>query len=84
LAQLLNLYSKKNKNENKENLLYIFYSCLFAIIINYIIKFFIFSPRPIDYLDNTNFLLLDKIPESSFPSDHASISIAFLTSLYIF
>jgi undecaprenyl-diphosphatase len=27
--------------------------------------------------------LLDHIPDASFPSDHASVSVAFLTALYL-
>lgn len=72
----------KSPVTNKIMLLHIFYACVFAIIGSYIIKSFIDIDRPEQYLKNTSELLLSKIPAKSFPSDHASVSFAFLTALF--
>lgn len=80
-------FSKKYKNEEKkhlrENLMFIFYSCVIVIIFSTIIKSFIDIDRPETAISEAGKLLLYKIPESSFPSDHASVSFAFLTALLL-
>lgn len=74
-------YIEKSK-KNKMRLLHIFYACLLGIIGSYIIKMFVDIERPEEYLQQTGDLLLSKIPEKSFPSDHATVSFAFLTALF--
>ncbi|NVP17515.1 phosphatase PAP2 family protein [Candidatus Gracilibacteria bacterium] len=74
---------KKNDNEKKKDLLFIFYSAIIVIIINYIIKAFVDIDRPETVLEGVGKLLLDHIPDASFPSDHAGVGIAFLTSLFL-
>lgn len=76
------ILSCRKKTEEKENLLYIFYSCVLWIIIALIIQQIIHFDRPENYIKNTWKLLLSHIPDASFPSDHATVSFAFLTSLY--
>lgn len=76
------ILSCRKKIEEKENLLYIFYSCVLWIIIALIIQQIIHFDRPENYIKNTWKLLLSHIPDASFPSDHATVSFAFLTSLY--
>jgi undecaprenyl-diphosphatase len=72
----------KNKSEKKEDLLYILYSCILGIIIALLMQQIIHFDRPENYIKNTWKLLLKHIPDASFPSDHATVSFAFLTSLY--
>ena len=66
----------------RENLMFIFYACVVVYIFSHIIKMFIYIDRPETAITEAGKLLLYKIPDVSFPSDHASISIAFLTALY--
>ncbi|MBW7954615.1 phosphatase PAP2 family protein [Candidatus Gracilibacteria bacterium] len=74
----------KKDNFNKENLLFIFYSTIVAILISLFIQQIIHIDRPETYLKNTGNLILKHIPDASFPSDHASVSTAFLLSLFLF
>ncbi len=75
-------FSIKKEDENKNNLLYIFYSTVIAIIIAVIIQSIIKFDRPENYIKVTWKLILKHIPDASFPSDHATVSFAFLTSLF--
>lgn len=75
-------FSKGEKQEKKQELICIFYACVFVLILSYTIKFFVDIPRPETALSEAQNLLLHKLPESSFPSDHASISVAFLSALF--
>lgn len=74
-------YKIRNKNK-KKNLLFIFYSAVIWIIFSYIIKSFISIDRPETVLEWVWKLVLNHIPDASFPSDHATVSVAFLTSLF--
>ncbi len=67
----------------KENLIYIFYSVLLWLIISLIIQHFVHIARPETVLEWTWKLLLKHLPDASFPSDHATVSVAFLTSLFL-
>jgi len=66
----------------KENLLYILYSVIIWIIINLSIQHVIIIERPEEALKGIWNLIMYHIPDASFPSDHATVSIAFLTSLF--
>lgn len=79
-------FSKKhnNKAEKKADLLFIFYSVVIALSINLIIQQFIHFDRPETALEATGKLLLSHIPDASFPSDHATVSISFLTGIFLF
>ena len=68
----------KNKNFNKNNLLLIFYSVILWIIINITIQHFLFFDRPETLITP----ILHHIPDASFPSDHATVSFAFLFWLF--
>jgi membrane-associated phospholipid phosphatase len=72
-------YTYKNQNINKNNLLFIFYCSFLAIIINLIIQKFIHMERPEEYLKAAGNLLMSHVPDASFPSDHAAVSVSFLT-----
>lgn len=75
-------YAKK-KVEEKKKLLYIFYACFIAIVINLIIQKIFHFDRPETAIEWTGKLILSHIPDASFPSDHAAVSIAFLTALFL-
>jgi len=67
----------------KENLLYIFYSVVIWITISLIIQQFVHIDRPEEALKWVWSLLMNHIPDASFPSDHATVWISFLTSLFL-
>jgi len=69
-------------SDKKKGLLHIFYACVVWIIFSYIIKQFVDIERPDMYLESTKNMILNRIPEKSFPSDHATVSFAFLTALF--
>jgi len=77
-------FSKTEKNvlEKKQKLIYIFYGIVFSLIISLIIQQFIQVDRPEEHLKAWAKLLLDHLPDASFPSDHATVSIAFLAGLF--
>lgn len=75
-------YSIKKDNNKKEDLLIIFYSIVFSMILAMIIQHFVYIERPEDYIKNTWKLLLKHIPDASFPSDHATVSFTFTFSLF--
>jgi undecaprenyl-diphosphatase len=73
-------YSYKIKdNSKKSDLLNIFFSILIAIIISLIIQQLVHIDRPETIIEP----LLKHIPDASFPSDHATVSFAFLTWLFL-
>ncbi len=67
----------------KENLLYIFYSVIIWICINLLIQQIVVVDRPEEAIKWVWMLLLDHIPDASFPSDHAAVSVTFLTGLFL-
>lgn len=77
-----NIHFTKNLLE-KENLLYIFYSVIIWIFISLTIQQIIQVERPEEAIKWVWLLLLKHIPDASFPSDHATVSVAFLTSLFL-
>ncbi len=77
-------YWVKKEREKQETLIYIFWACVIGLIISLIIQQFVHLDRPDQHIKNAAHLLLNKIPKASFPSDHATVSMAFLASLYFF
>lgn len=77
-------YTYKKDNEKKHNLLNIFYAIWFCVIINFLIQHVYYVDRPMQSLQNAWRLILDHIPNASFPSDHAGVSITFLTWIFLF
>ena len=67
----------------KEKLLYIFYSILVWITISIILQKIIHIERPEEVLKWVWLLILNHLPDASFPSDHATVSVAFLTSIFL-
>jgi undecaprenyl-diphosphatase len=74
---------KEKDNERKKDLLFIFYACIIAMIISLTIQFIHFTPRPEAAWVGAWKLVMFNIPDASFPSNHATVSIAFLTSLFL-
>jgi len=77
-------YVTKNQNEQKKSLLFLVYSTLVALCINIVIQKLVHFDRPESALENSGRLILEHIPDASFPSDHTAVSIAFVTALYLF
>ena len=75
-------YKEKN-DEKKNNLLLIFYSTSIAIIFNLILQQFIHMNRPETALEWVWKLILNHIPDASFPSDHATVSASFIIALFL-
>lgn len=73
---------KHTSVEKRIQLIHIFYGCVIGIVFSYIIKQFIEIERPESYLEVTGNLIMSHLPEKSFPSDHATVSFAFLTGLF--
>lgn len=76
-------YTYKEKNISlKEKLMFLFYGCVLSIIFALVIQQFIHLDRPETAITNSGKLLLKHIPDASFPSDHATVSFAFLMGLF--
>jgi undecaprenyl-diphosphatase len=77
-------YTFYNKNnDGRVKLLHVFYGCVFGVILSYTIKLFIDIDRPELYAKEATNLLLSSLPEKSFPSEHANVSMAFTTGLFL-
>ena len=64
----------------KQGSLYIFFATLIAVLINIWVQLFFYKERPIVALNQIEVeetLLHEILPTSSFPSDHAVVSMAF-------
>jgi len=73
----------KKDDTMRLKLLHIFYACVLGVVCSYIIKQFIQIERPDSYLEVTGNLIMSHLPENSFPSEHANVSFAFLTALFL-
>lgn len=70
----------KKKPLFKQGAIYIFFATFTAVLINIWIQTFFYKERPIVVLNQVEVeetLLHDILPTSSFPSDHAVVSMAF-------
>jgi len=72
-------YTYKIQNNNKSNLLNIFSSIILAIFISLMIQQIVQIDRPESIVKP----ILQHIPDASFPSDHATVSFAFLAWLFL-
>ena len=72
------IYLWFSKNKNKEPALYSGYSAILGLLLNFFITLFYFHPRP--FVDKIGTLLINHVPDSSFPSDHTTfmLSITFM------
>ena len=71
--------TQKGIIDKKENLILVFYWVVLALITSLIVQQFVIVDRPEQHLEAGAKLLLDHLPDASFPSDHATVSIAFIT-----
>jgi len=79
------LYFNYKKDINwKNKLLFISYAIIIAILISIFIQQFVYIDRPETHIKRTWNMILSHIPDASFPSDHASVWSAFITSLLFF
>lgn len=78
------LHHKKSETSKKENMLFIFYSIVLAVSINITIQQFVNLERPETHLKNAWELLLNHIPDASFPSDHAAVAASFISAIFLF
>jgi undecaprenyl-diphosphatase len=70
-----------SKNTSLKSLaLFLFISTIFAIMINLIIQQFFHFQRPEAAISAAGKLLLDHLPDASFPSDHTTAGFAFASS----
>ena len=79
--KIKNFFSKNEKisiKEKKNWLLLMVYSIIFWVLINLTIQLFFFFDRP-ELLITP---ILQHIPDASFPSDHSTVSFAFLFWLF--
>ena len=70
----------KKKTVIKQWAFYIFFATLIAVLINIWIQTFFYKERPIvvlNQIETEETLLHDILPTSSFPSDHAVVSMSF-------
>ena len=72
-----NFLSKNVGYEKKEKLMLITYWIIFWLTISLIIQQIVPINRPEDFLDKSK-LLMKHLPDASFPSDHATVWMAFL------
>ncbi len=74
----------KKKLSCKIGAIYIFFSTVFATILNISVQFFVEKQRPIYFYwfkqEQAETLLHNYLPSSSFPSDHAEVSFAVATA----
>lgn len=71
------------KNTEYKNIaLYSGYSAILGLSLNFLITLFYFHPRP--FMEHIGTLLINHVPETSFPSDHTTLmmSIAFMLLYY--
>lgn len=73
----------KENISRKKDLLFIFYSVVVAISANLIFQRFFHFDRPEKHCLVDGKTIIDHLPDASFPSDHATVSFAFLVSLYL-
>lgn len=76
--------SPDNPYKQKSKLLCIFYSVILGLCISLLIQQFVHIDRPEQHINAWWKLLLDHLPDASFPSDHATVSMAFLAALYFY
>jgi len=85
LENISSKFSQKQSpaDAKRFDLLHIFYACILWLVFSYIIKQFVDIERPERYLQQTGNLIMSSIPAKSFPSDHATVSFAFLWGLLL-
>ena len=84
---LIYLYAiVKKKVQIKQWAFFIFFATLIAVLVNIWIQTFFYKERPIvvlNQVETEETLLHDILPTSSFPSDHAVVSMAFAVATLV-
>jgi len=70
-----------NKTNSRNNALYAGYASILGVTINLLITTFYFHPRP--FMENIGKLLIDHVPETSFPSDHTTFMLSLSITLLL-
>ncbi len=70
-----------SKVDGKHSALFAGYSAVIGILINRIITYFYFHPRP--FMENIGIPLINHVPESSFPSDHTTFMLS-IAAMFLF
>ncbi len=78
IAVLVYLWLNPRTN-SKHSALFAGYSAIVGVLINRFITFFYFHPRP--FMENVGTQLINHVPESSFPSDHATFMLVIASTL---
>lgn len=76
----------KRKKMQKQWALFVFFSTVFSVFINIWIQNFFSKERPIvalSHIETEETLLHDILPSSSFPSDHAVVSMSFAIAVLV-
>ena len=76
----------KKRNDLKQWAFYVFFCTLFAVLVNIFLQSFLLKERPIAILsqvDVEDTIFHEILPESSFPSDHAVVSMSFAIAVLI-
>ncbi len=77
----LYLYWVYNRDVNyKYASLYIFFSWVWSMVISQTFQFLVIKDRPEDHVSSKKNLILEHLPDISFPSDHMTLSMAIATS----
>jgi undecaprenyl-diphosphatase len=71
-------YKFEHNIVQKEKLIFIVYWIILWLSISLIIQQIIHIDRPEEHLESWAVLLLDHLPDASFPSDHATVGMSFL------
>lgn len=78
------IYTYKNKNiQKKKELLTIFYTAVIGLFANIGFQKLFNFERPEELCKVNGTLILEHLPDASFPSDHAAMSFAFMVAVYL-
>lgn len=72
----------KKSDYYKEAALMVFFSSMWAAVVNIIIQALTDKSRPEEYILNKENLILSHLPTDPFPSDHAAVSAAIAMATY--
>jgi len=70
------------KDEYKKPVLFCTYTATLGLLLNQLIAIFYFHPRP--FMNHIGTLLIPHVPETSFPSDHATFMFSIAITLLLF
>ena len=70
-----------NKANYRNNALYAGYAAILGLAMNLLITLIYFHPRP--FMDNLGRVLINHVPETSFPSDHTTLMLSISITLML-